>query len=210
MNKQLAMISIGKVIREALAFDPKNWGKGEFNADSIPDVVSDLLVLLDERKINYVLTGGIALLSYIKGRNTSDLDLMLTESALQGAPEITLIEAEDHLGQGDYHGLRLNFLFTEAPLYDLVSREYAQTRNFLERPLKTATVEGLLLLKLSAYPSLQKQGVLTLVEASENAITSLIREYSPDEKHLLEVLSKHMSKKELVEVGNLLKKCKEG
>ena len=46
-------------------------------ADSLFTQVEQLFNLLDLRKVDYVLVGGIALLTYVEGRNTQDIDLIM-------------------------------------------------------------------------------------------------------------------------------------
>lgn len=58
-------INIGEVIRNAVVFNIKNWSGGLMNSDSLTQSVQDLFAILEERKIDYVLVGGIALLHYI-------------------------------------------------------------------------------------------------------------------------------------------------
>ena len=51
--------------------------------------VERLFDVLTERKISYLLVGGVALLSYVEGRNTQDIDLILDRDALDALPEST-------------------------------------------------------------------------------------------------------------------------
>ncbi len=83
MSNSYSKVSIGRVIREANFFDPKKWGKTGITVASIPLVLTTLFELFEERKISYVLVGGIAMLSYVHGRNTSDLDLIIALSDLE-------------------------------------------------------------------------------------------------------------------------------
>jgi len=61
---------IGNVIRNAVVFNVKNWPGspdgsrrgGMMNPDSLIQSVQDLFTVLEQRKIDYVLVGGIALL----------------------------------------------------------------------------------------------------------------------------------------------------
>lgn len=77
---------IGKIIRDGTAFDVKNWGKKGLNSDAILQSVQSLFALLEERKIDYVMVGGVALLNYVEGRNTQDLDLIMTVASLEKIP----------------------------------------------------------------------------------------------------------------------------
>ena len=60
------------------------------NPDILIETVSRFFSLLRERQIDYVLVGGIALLQYVEGRNTEDIDLIMAVSALERLPELHL------------------------------------------------------------------------------------------------------------------------
>ena len=77
---------IAHVIRNAVAFNIKNWLGGEMNSDSLIQSVQDFFAILEQRKIDYVLVGGIAILRYIEGRNTQDLAALMAVSALENFP----------------------------------------------------------------------------------------------------------------------------
>jgi hypothetical protein len=67
---------IGRVLRNATMFNFKNPPEAIMTADSLLGQVQQLFDLLDQRKTDYVLVGGIALLTYVEGRNTQDIDLL--------------------------------------------------------------------------------------------------------------------------------------
>src|SRR5262252_6491447 len=54
--------------------------------------VAQLFTLLYERRIPYLLVGGIAMLRYIQGRNTEDIDLLMSAPSL---PQIHEMAIED-------------------------------------------------------------------------------------------------------------------
>lgn len=83
---------IGEVVKNGILFDLKRWGKETMNAENIPLAVQKLFALLTSRKCQCVLVGGVALLSYIEGRNTQYIDLILSEEDLRKVPEITLVD----------------------------------------------------------------------------------------------------------------------
>ena len=83
-------VQIGNVIRNAVAFNIKNWLGGSMNSDSPIQSVQDLFSVLEQRKIDYVLVGGIALLHYVEGRNTQDLDLLMSLSSVEKLPELKI------------------------------------------------------------------------------------------------------------------------
>jgi len=70
-------VEMGRVIRKAVVFNVRNWPGEAMNADSLLQSVEQLFALLETRKVAYVLVGGIALLHYVEGRNTEDLDLIM-------------------------------------------------------------------------------------------------------------------------------------
>ena len=74
---------IDNVIRNAVVFNVKNWLGDMVNSNSLLQSVQDLFAVLEQRKIDYVLVGGIALLYYVEGRNTQDLDLLMALSSLE-------------------------------------------------------------------------------------------------------------------------------
>ena len=70
-------------------FNFKNRRGDTMNADSLLQTVARLFALLRERQIEYALVGGIALLQYIEGRNTEDIDLIMALSSLEKLPAIS-------------------------------------------------------------------------------------------------------------------------
>lgn len=87
-------LQIGEVIRDAIAFNVKNWPGKPMNSDSIIQAVQDLFLILEQRQIKYVLVGGIALLHYVEGRKTQDLDLVMAVSSLEKLPEFKIVSQD--------------------------------------------------------------------------------------------------------------------
>lgn len=81
-------LHIGAVLRNARAFNMQNWRGAAAPMDDILPTVAELFTLLKQREVRPVLVGGIALLQYIQGRNTEDIDLILAVSSLKKPPEI--------------------------------------------------------------------------------------------------------------------------
>jgi hypothetical protein len=204
MNPVQAPVNIGKVIQNAVVFDFKNWSLSPMNSDSLPQTIDQLFDLLTERKINYVLVGGIALLTYIEGRNTQDIDLIMAVSSLEKLPEIKISSRDMYFSRGEYEGLQIDLLLTANPLFDKVRQRFTAQRHFHNRDIPTATVEGLLLLKLYALPSLYRQGSFSRVGIYENDIASLLYEYKVDIQGLHKELSRHLSNSDMVEIKNIM------
>jgi len=98
---------------------------------------------MQERNIDYLLVGGVALLSYIEGRNTQDIDLIIAKTYLNYVPEIQIIEENKDFAFGQFNNLRVDLRFTQNSLFDTVIKNCVAERQFGERLVKCVTVEGL-------------------------------------------------------------------
>ena len=174
------------------------------NADSLLNQVEQLFNLLESRKVDYVLVGGIALLTYVEGRNTQDIDLIMALPSLPKLPEIK-IESEDmYFARGKFGELQIDILFTSNPLFAKVERDHTTTKQFMDRKLRCATVEGLILLKLFALPSLYRQGSFERVGIYENDIATLIYSFKPKMEQLFTELSKYLNETDMAEVRKIV------
>jgi len=197
-------IHIGKVIRDAVVANPQNWGKRAVNTDALLQAVARLFDLLRERKIDYVLVGGIALLNYVEGRNTEDIDLIMALSALEQLPEIKIADRDNDFARGQFGDLQIDILLTQNALFEKIRREYAAVQHFREQGIPTATVEGLLLLKLYALPSLYRLGNFAKVGIYENDVATLMYAYHPAREPLFEELARHLSETDLAELRTIM------
>ncbi len=194
-----ALKEIGEVLYYAATFNPRRWTEDTgmaLSKDELLQAVADLFVLLHQRQVSFVLVGGIALLRYVEGRNTQDLDLLLAVEDLEKVPEIALTYQDVYFGRGMYRGVQVGLLFTTNSLFRHVQEKHVQREQFLGVEVPVATVEGLLLLKLYALPSLYRQGDFGRVSLYENDIAMLLYAYRPDVERLLEELRKHLSEGE--------------
>lgn len=174
------------------------------NPDSLLETVERLFILLAERQIEYVLVGGVALLQYVEGRNTQDIDLIMALSALDQLPEIQLTSQDANFARGDFAGLQIDILRAENPLFASVKQAYATTQDFAGQTIPTATVEGLILLKLYALPSLYRQGNFARVGLYENDIATLLHYHQVDVAALLQTVSPHLSASDMKEIQQIL------
>ncbi|MEM9214505.1 MAG: hypothetical protein AAGD25_09180 [Cyanobacteria bacterium P01_F01_bin.150] len=62
--------AIGEIIRNGIVFDVKNWTKSTSPEQDFLQTADAIFDVLKQRDINYLLVGGVALLSYVDGRNT--------------------------------------------------------------------------------------------------------------------------------------------
>jgi hypothetical protein len=197
-------VQIGNIIRNAIVFNVKNWPGGTMNSDSLIRSVQDFFTVLEQRKIDYVLVGGIAVLHYIEGRNTQDLDLLMALSSLKKLPELMVSEQDSNFVRASYNELQIDILLTQNPLFNKVHKEYSKVQRFVDRDVPLATVEGLVLLKLYALPSLYRQGNFARVGIYENDIATLIHDYQPDMPGLLKELSGFVDEPDFEEINNIV------
>ncbi len=195
---------IGQVIRNAVAFNVKNWQGGTMNSDSLIQSVQDFFNVLENRKIDYVLVGGIAILYYVEGRNTQDLDLIMGVASLEKLPELKVTSQDVNFAQATYNELQIDLLLTQNPLFKKVHSQYSKTQKFLDREIPLATVEGLLLLKLYALPSLYRQGNFARVGIYENDIATLLHYYQPEMSTLLTELTNFVNETDLAEIKQIV------
>lgn len=203
MNQPL--VNIGEVIVNGTLFDPKNWARPHsIDPTELYSSVSRLFDLLEERQIDFALVGDIAMLSYVNGRNTQVIDLILARDDLARLPEIMIEQDERDFAHTWLGGLRVDLLFTNNELVQNVHREYVVKQEFADRQIPCASVEGLLLLKLFALPSLYQQRRFDRVTTDEKDIADLIERYSPSLQPMLAELTKHMLPTDIAELHKIV------
>lgn len=195
---------IGSVLRNATTFNFKNSPEVMMNADSMLTQVEQLFNLLASRKVDYVLVGGIALLTYVEGRNTQDIDLIMALPSLAKLPEIEIESQDMYFVRGKFGELQIDILLTKNPLFAKVEKKYTATRKFMDRKIRCATVEGLILLKLFALPSLYRQGSFERVGIYENDIATLLNAFNPKMEPLFKELANHLNETDMVEARNIV------
>lgn len=191
--------SIEEIVRAGLAFNPRLLM-------GVEDIRSSIVVLFDDLErlnVDYVLVGGVALLSYVEGRNTQDVDLIVDASDL--ARMSWTIEARDqNFARADLHGLRVDLLLADNLLFSQVRRLHTTTGSFGGREVRTATREGLLLLKMYALPSLYRQSQWARAALYETDILMLHQGAAVDDEKLLGELAPHVEAADLVEIRRIL------
>jgi hypothetical protein len=190
-------VHIGKVVRNARIFNLRNPRGGSLSDSALLEAVDGLFALLEQRQIDYLLVGGIALLQYVEGRNTEDIDLIMSLASLDRLPELKKISQEDDFARADFAGLQIDLLLISNPLFAEVRLRHATRQRFVEREIPCATPEGLVLLKLYALPSLYRQGNATRAALYETDILTLMSVHSVDPEPLLAKLEPHVSATDL-------------
>ena len=198
------IVHIGKVVRNAMAFNAQRWQGVPVAMDDLLQTVQALFTLLHQRKTKYVLVGGIALLQYIQGRNTEDIDLILNVTALKRLPEITITSQDSYFARGQFQGLQIDFLLPKNPLFAHVQKRHVMQQPFFERTITSATIRGLILLKLYALPSLYRQGDFARVGLYENDVATLLFYHAPNMQEVLVELTPFVSNQDISEIQAII------
>ena len=206
-NQRVAtnLVNIGEVIIHGMVFDPKNsLALRTMDLQQVLESIPRLFDLLDERSIDYVLVGGIAMLVYVEGRNTQDIDLIMVSADLERLPELEIEDRNKEFVRARFGELRVDVLLTDNRLFEQVRSEHSVMQRFAERDVRCATVAGLLTMKLFALPSLYRQGQLDRVRIYESDIEQLIARYQLDASRVLHQLSQHVTGSDLNELRGIV------
>lgn len=197
------MLNIADVLYHGIAFDPKNWNRDAVARD-IAAASERLLDALKRDQIPFTLVGDLAMLSHIEGRNTCVIDLIVSLSDLTQVQGIEVQEVNEQFAMIRYAGLRVNALRPECPVFQLVHRQFSELREFEHRTIRTATMEGLMLLKLFAIPAFHRSHQIEKTGLCEADITSLIHHGCTTGAELLQSLKPHLEEGEFSELRQVL------
>jgi hypothetical protein len=179
-------VDIAEVLRDARLGDLRTLAEEPVGYDELHRATNGLFDLLDERGVEYVLVGGLAMLHYVPGRNTRDIDLILSPSDLARLPELELLSRDNHFARAMFGGVQLDLLLTTNAVFEVVSTKHSTTQPFSDRDIRCATPEGLVLLKLFALPSLYRQGDFGRVGVYEHDVAHLIQQVGVEPERLIE------------------------
>lgn len=210
--------AVGTVIHHGRVFDLKNWTPAsipgteahQHDRRSIPmetelqQQVEQLFETLEARQIDYLLVGGIALLTYVEGRNTQDIDFILPRQDLAQIPELVIESENRDFLRGQFGALQVDILLTQNRLFQRVLEDFQVMRPLGDRTIRCVTVEGLLLLNLYALPSLYCRGQFNRVSLYENDILLLLLNYPIDLDPLLAILQQEVLATDLESIGEIL------
>ncbi len=204
------LVNISEVILHGIVFDPRNSeALHAMDAQELVHAIRRLFAVLEQRAIDYLLVGGIAMLVYVEGRNTQDIDLIIDADALEKLSEIEIEDRNADFARGRFGSLQVDFLFTNNEFFDRVRRDYAASCRFVEREIRCASVEGLFLLKSFALPAMYRQGQFDRVESYERDLVMLIRDHQPDLPALLDVLSQYVAASDLLEIREIVREMEQ-
>ena len=206
---------VAEIVRHAAMFGADAW-EGAARPNLPPEAtprhllptdqdVVELFTLLGERRIPYLLVGGIAMLRYVEGRNTEDIDLLMSLPSVRLLPEITVEEEREHFIRGRFKSARVDVRLTANALFAEAQQSFGTPPRFAELDVPTATPEGLILLKLYALPSLYRQGRFDRVSIYEGDIASLMQRHRPTVEPLLQRLEPHLEAGDLHELRGIVR-----
>ena len=112
----------------------------------VPQDALDLFRLLTDRRAEYLLVGGLAMLTYVNGRNTKDVDLLMSVTTLRQIPELVIEEESEYFARAKFRSVQVDLLLTKNPLFKQVAKKFATHHRFAELSVPAVTVEGLIVL----------------------------------------------------------------
>lgn len=209
---------VAQVLLEAWEVGAHQWtdtplqlreGKSAKPSLPVPQDAMDLFRLLADRHSDYLLVGGLAMLTYVQGRNTRDVDLLMSAATLRKIPELVIVEESEYFARATFRSVQVVVLLTKNPLFKQVAKKFATRHRFAELSVPAVTVEGLIVLKLDALPSLYRQFGLDRAALYETDITLLIANHAPQLEPLITLVEKQMRPGDQMEVQTILAECTE-
>ena len=201
---------MAEVLLDAWEADPRRWmdpphALREGAAPSqpgmpVPQDAMDLFRLLAERHVDYLLVGGMAMLTYVNGRNTKDVDLLMSVATLQQLPELVVEDKNDFFARAKFRSVPVDLLLTRNPFFQLVAEKFATKHRFEELAVPAVTVEGLIVLKLYALPSLYRQFDWDRIYVYEADVKQLMARHRPNVEPLFKLLEPHLLASDIIEL----------
>ena len=195
----MVALAIDDILRAAIQFDVKRRDAGmNLHASAL-----DLFSALERAGVDYTLVGGIALLSFIPGRNTQDVDIIVDAAAL---PTIAWngIRLDRDFGKASFAGVDVDLLFTDNPVFLHVSRQERGRIDFEGIQVPCASRAGLVTLKLYALPSLYRQANLARAALYEADVKMLLLDSVVDLEQIYAFLEPHLSKSDISELRRIV------
>jgi hypothetical protein len=186
--------TLAAVLCHAKVFNPRKWNivvsQSDFN--ELLRTVDRLFEELDSSGFPYLLVDGIAMLTYVEGRNTEDIDLIIRRPDLSNLEQMVIIEENRDFVRADYQGLQVDLLLTQNALFEQVQQNYRTQIQWGNRHIPCATPQGLVILKFYALPSLYRQGKFDRAALYETDILQLAYNYNIALESAIAVVDPHL------------------
>ncbi|MBI5384044.1 MAG: hypothetical protein HZA90_05095 [Verrucomicrobia bacterium] len=209
-----SLLRLGQVLLDAWEVGAHQWTQSPLRAAELKDEAApgmpmprdavELFRVLEELGVPYLLVGGMAMLTYVQDRNTKDVDLLMSLESVRQIPHLVIEDVNEFFAHGRFHSIQVDFLLVANPFFRSVAERFSSRHKFAEREVFCATIEGLILLKLYALPSLYRQGDFGRVDLYEHDIAALIEKYAPDTDALFAHLEPHVSAPQLRELRSIV------
>lgn len=196
-------LPIAEIVQNAHDFNPR----GRMTQDLRP-AIEALFLELERKHVDYVLVGGVAVLSYVEGRNTQDIDLIVRADQLSAIDWAATVQDHD-FGRAQFRGVRVDLLLRSNILFEHVAAHERTTTQFHGQSVPVATRKGLLLLKLYALPSLYRNGQLARAALYETDVRMLLQGASISDEELLGQLGALLSPSDIAELARILREQRE-
>ena len=148
------------------------------------DASLELAAALNQFQVRYALIGGVAAGYRTHPRFTRDIDFLLNVPQLVLPPLLEDLKrrgfefdtlavirewTEHHMVALSYHGIRIDWLKSVLPAYVHVL-DRATEETWLNQPIRIASAEGLILLKLLAFRTQDQVDIENLVAAHRDTL----------------------------------------
>lgn len=193
-------VDIATVISHALLFNPSSERRMPNDLDAS---VSRLLSQLEGIGTPYLLVGGLALLRYVAGRNTEDIDLVMALGDARRVPGLEIKRHDRDFAQASFEGLTVDLLLTSNALFERIRRRHVDTMDYLGHRIPVASATGLVALKLYALPSLYRQGEIAKVQLYEGDLAMLLQAQPIDIEGVFAELTTAVSATDLAELRSI-------
>lgn len=199
--------TLAAVLSNAQVFDPKKWNTFMSQAD-LNQLIAAVEQLFDDLScsgVPYLLVGGIAMLTYIEGRNTQDIDLIMGRGDLDELEKMEITGEDKNFIRAEYQGLQVDLLLTQNSLFEQIRQQYKTEIEWGDQrlPIPCATPEGLVILKLYALPSLYRQGQFDRAALYETDILQLAYNYQISLEAAIAVVDPHVIESDRLELRNI-------
>jgi hypothetical protein len=204
---------VAKVLLEAWEAGAHQWtdsplqlreGPAPKPAVPLPQDAMELFRRLAGQRTPYLLAGGLAMLTYVNGRNTKAVDLLMSVEASREIPELEIRDRQDFFARAQFRSVQVDLLFTFNPVFKIVAEKFATKHRFAELEIPTVTVEGLMVLKLYALPSLYRQFDWDRIYLYEGDLKLLLARHKPEVEPLFKLLEPHLLATDLTELRKIV------
>ncbi|MDG2990286.1 hypothetical protein L3556_04950 [Candidatus Synechococcus calcipolaris G9] len=190
----LSSNKIANVLYYAKIFNLKktNLIMTPLDVNDLIKTIDSLFDELNKKNISYLLVGGIAMLTLVEGRNTEDVDLIMSYSDLSSLDKVIINHENKNFVRANYQGLQIDLLLTQNPLFEQVKQNYNNEIEWRKFRISCATPEGLIILKFYALPSLYRQGNFDRAALYETDILQLLYHYNVNLEQQIQIVDPHL------------------